>query len=33
MMFFAVTSPDFKLVSEFDLSERGSKGFGSSGTK
>jgi dUTP pyrophosphatase len=33
MMFFAVTSPNFKLVSEFDLSERGSKGFGSSGTK
>jgi dUTP pyrophosphatase len=33
MMFFAVTSPNFKLVSEFDFSERGSKGFGSSGTK
>ena len=33
MMFFAITSPTFKLVSEFDYSERGSKGFGSSGTK
>ena len=33
MMFFAVTSPNFKLVSDFDFSERGSKGFGSSGTK
>jgi dUTPase len=33
MMFLEVASPNFKIVSEFSLSERGEKGFGSSGKK
>ncbi len=33
MMFLEVASPNFKIVSEFSLSERGENGFGSSGKK
>ena len=33
MMFIEITSPNFKIVSDFDASERGGKGFGSSGRK
>ena len=33
MMFIEVASPNFKIVSEFSLSERGDSGFGSSGKK
>ena len=31
MLFFSVFTPDFKLVKNFDESERGIEGFGSSG--
>jgi dUTP pyrophosphatase len=31
MMFLEIASPTFKIVSEFSESERGDKGFGSSG--
>lgn len=33
MMFIEITSPNFKIVSNFASSERGGKGFGSSGRK
>ena len=31
MLFFSIFSPNFKLVSKFDETERGIEGFGSSG--
>ena len=33
MIFQEITTPNFKIVSEFISSERGNKGFGSSGTR